>query len=121
MWKVLGTEAPILKADSVLREEVLKGSRRRKGRARFVAMLEKADFNHFFDTQEELHVFFVTLPRETSPDDVRFFGEFLGRVVKSFERPVIELDGVAQPFTVVVTAEEEEDVYRKASESAESR
>jgi len=112
MWRVLGVETSILKAGQVWKERVLLLSKRKKGRDRFLQIMDRADVNHWFDAQEELHVLYVQFPVNTKADDLQFFKNFVVKVMKGISDPVIEFNGIPQRFTVVMTSEEEEDVYQ---------
>jgi len=112
MWKVLGVETSILKAGQVWKERVLLLSKRKKGRDRFLRVMDRADVNHWFDAQEELHVLYVQFPVNTKAEDLQFFKDFVVKVMKGMSDPVIEFNGIPQRFTIVMTSEEEEDVYQ---------
>ncbi|MFP4545800.1 MAG: hypothetical protein ACLFPN_03005 [Methanomassiliicoccales archaeon] len=112
MWKVLGREINLIEAGKTWKEEVIELSRRKKGRPRFLDMLDDAEITYFFDTIEEVHSFEIGLPTKYGPEDVKFFRDFIKKVLGYSEHPVIEYQGKPQRYTVVVTAEREKDVYR---------
>lgn len=116
MWKVLGVETSILKAGQIWKERVLLLSKRKKGRDRFLQIMDRADVNHWFDAQEELHVLYVQFPVDTKAEDLKFFKDFVVKVMKGVPEPVIEFNGIPQRFTIVMTSEEEEDVYKSLKE-----
>jgi hypothetical protein len=117
MWRVLGVETSILKAGQVWKDRVLQLSKRKKGRERFLQILDRADVNHWFDAQEELHVLYVQFPKNIEADDLKLFKDFVVKVMKGVPEPVIEYNGIPQRFTIVMTSEEEEDVYQSTKTS----
>jgi hypothetical protein len=114
MWKVLGVETSILKAGQIWKEKMLQLSKRRKGRERFLQVLDKADVNHWFDAQEELHVLYIQFPEDTDAGDMQFFKDFVVKIIKGIPEAVIEYNGIPQRFTIVMTSEEEENVFQSA-------
>jgi hypothetical protein len=115
MWKVLGVETSILKAGQVWKERMSQLSRRKKGREKFLRVLDKADVNHWFDAQEELHVLYIQFPEDTDAQDMHFFKGFVVKTIKGISDPVIDFDGIPQRFTIVMTAEEEENVFQSVN------
>jgi hypothetical protein len=111
MWKVLGKEAPLVAFGDVWKERLVELSKRRKGKERFLSMLEKASVRYTFDAIREVHAFVVHLPVDFGHADLEFFKEFLLKEVKGSKTPVVDLDGVAQKYTVVITSEPERDEY----------
>lgn len=115
MWKVLGKPINLIQAEETWKSRILELSRRKKGRPRFLKMFEEADVRYWFNTVEEIHVFFIKLPPSYGPEDVEFMKDFITKVIRSSDDPVIEFAGEPLKYTVVITSEEEEDVYRGLS------
>lgn len=82
-------------------------------------MLKSADVNYWFDGAKEVHAFYIKFPESVGPEDLRFFKEFIEKVRSSLKVPVIEVDGIPQEYRIVLTSEEEEDVYRRRSSDKE--
>lgn len=115
MWKVLGIETTVVKSADVWKKRMIELSKRRKNRERFIELLESADVNYWFDAAKEVHAFYIRFQENIGPEDLQFFKEFIEKVHHSLKVPVIEIDGVPQEFRIVLTSEEEEDVYRRKS------
>ncbi|HHD15951.1 MAG TPA: hypothetical protein ENK47_04520 [Euryarchaeota archaeon] len=118
MWKVLGEKINLIQAGEIWKNRILELSRRKKGRPKFVKMLEEADVKYWFNTVDEVHVFFIKLPASYGSEEVKFMKDFIMKVIRSSADPVIEFAGEPLRYTVVITSEEEEDVYRGFSPPA---
>jgi len=110
-WKVLGTPTPLVKAGRVFRDRLVELSRRKKGRTRFMELMERGEVNYWFDGSRNVHAFYIEFQPSVGPDDIAFLKEFILKVIGSSADPVVELNGEAQRFSVVLTSEEEEDPY----------
>jgi hypothetical protein len=113
MWKVLGVETTVVRSGDVWKKRMIELSKRRKNKERFIELLESADVNYWFDAAKEVHAFYIKFPESIGPDDLQFFKEFIEKIRSSLKVPVIEVDGIPQEYRIVLTSEEEEDVYRR--------
>lgn len=113
MWKVFGVPENIIESGEVWGKQIIELSRRKKGRPRFLKMMEAAEVSYWFDAIEEIHVFYVDLPEKFGSDDVEFMKNFIIKIIKGSEEPVISLLDDPQKYTVVITSEGEKDVYRR--------
>jgi hypothetical protein len=112
MWKVFGVPENIIESGRVWKQQIIELSRRKKGRPRFMEMVEDTEVSHWFDGIEEIHVFYVELPERYGPEDVDFLKDFIIKIIKSSNDPVISLFDEPQKYTVIITSEREKDVYR---------
>ncbi|MDH7509094.1 MAG: hypothetical protein QHH00_06820 [Methanomassiliicoccales archaeon] len=111
MWKVLGVETTVVKSADVWKKRMIELSKRRKNREKFVELLESAEVNYWFDAAKEVHAFYIKFPENIGPGDLKFFKEFVEKIRSSLKVPIIEVDGIPQEYRIVLTSEEEEDVY----------
>ncbi len=111
MWKVFGEEGVMVQFGPLWKERMIELSKRRKDRARFLELLEKADITHYLDIHQRLHVFRMDLPATCTKDDVEFLKSFVQRVIKSTEYPMVDLDDEEQRAALVISAEEAEDEH----------
>ena len=112
MWKVFGVPENIIESGEVWEKQIIELSRRKKGRPRFLEIMDEAEVSHWFDPIEEIHVFHVQLPKKYGPDDVDFIKSFIIKIIKGTKEPVISLFDEPQKYTVVITSEREKDVYK---------
>ncbi len=112
MWKILGEEAVIPTAPDVWRKRVVELSKRKKDREKFVSLLDKGEMRVVLDGVRETWMFIVNLPDKTRRSDLEFVATWLSGLSKSAKAPLLELDGVAQPVSIVVTSEEYTDDYK---------
>lgn len=112
MWKVFGVPENIIESGEVWKKQIIELSRRKKGRPRFLEMMEAAEISYWFNGIEEIHVFYVDLPYKYGPDDIEFMKNFVIKIIKGIDEPVISLFDEPQRYTVVITSESEKDVYR---------
>jgi len=117
MWKVLGVETILINADAVWVDRLISLSQRSKDAPRFRALLGQADIRYYFDTIREVHMFRLQLPPEVTLEELEFMKEFIMRLYKAAKVPVVEFDGQAQLSSVVLSSDEEEDVYRMKRDS----
>lgn len=117
MWKVLGVETILINADAVWVDRLMSLSQRRKDAPRFRDLLGRADVRYYFDTIREVHMFRLQLPPEVTLEELEFMKEFIMRLYKAAKVPVVEFDGQAQLSSVVLSSDEEEDVYRMKRDS----
>jgi hypothetical protein len=117
MWKVLGVETILINADAVWVDRLISLSQRRKDAPRFRDLLGQADIRYYFDTIREVHMFRLQLPPEVTLEELEFMKEFIMRLYKAAKVPVVEFDGQAQLSSVVLSSDEEEDVYRMKRDS----
>jgi hypothetical protein len=117
MWKVLGVETILINADAVWVDRLMSLSQRRKDAPRFRDLLGQADIRYYFDTIREVHMFRLQLPPEVTLEELEFMKEFIMRLYKAAKVPVVEFDGQAQLSSVVLSSDEEEDVYRMKRDS----
>jgi len=117
MWKVLGVETILINADAVWVDRLISLSQRRKDAPRFRDLLGRADVRYYFDTIREVHMFRLQLPPEVTLEELEFMKEFIMRLYKAAKVPVVEFDGQAQLSSVVLSSDEEEDVYRMKRDS----
>ncbi|MBM4237198.1 MAG: hypothetical protein FJ151_01785 [Euryarchaeota archaeon] len=110
MWKVLGVDTALVKAGDLWKERMVALSAGRKGRREFLSMLEKADISYWFDAVKEVHAFYVKFPDEVTSEELRRFEKSVTGILSRVSFPVVELEGVAQRYAVVMTAEEEENL-----------
>ncbi len=112
MWKVLGVETALVKAGDVWKKRMAALSSGRKGKREFLSMLEKAEVTYWFDAVKEIHAFYVKFPDEITSEELRRFKKSVTGILSGISFPVVEWEGAAQRFAVVMTAEEEEDLPR---------
>jgi hypothetical protein len=112
MWKIFGITENITESAILWKEQLIERSRRKKGRPRFLEMMEEAKVVYFFDTIQEIHVFEMHLPQKYGVDDLEFMKAVIMRIIKGSEEPVISLFDEPQKYTVIITSEDEEDHYR---------
>jgi hypothetical protein len=113
MWKVFGEPENIIESGEIWKKQIIELSRRKKGRPRFLEMMEVAEVSHWFDPIEEIHVFSVELPEKFGVDDIEFMKNFIIKIIKGSDEPVISLFDDPQKYTVIITSERENDVYRR--------
>ncbi len=111
MWKVLGKEAVIPTMAEVWRERALELTKRKKDKDRFLKLLDKGDMRVVLDGVRETWMFIVNLPEKTKRADLEFVATWLSGLSKSAKSPLLEMDGVAQQASIVVTSEEYADDY----------
>ena len=124
MWKVLGVDTVLVSAGDSWSKRLVELSKRKKDRAKFLRILDKGQVRYVFDTSRETHIFLIELPSECGPDEIRFMGDFIGKLQKAAKQPQIEFEGVPQKSAVIITSEEPEDEYeirkrRRGEERAE--
>ena len=112
MWKVFGVDENVIESGVVWKEQLLELSKKKKGRPRFLEMMGDSKVSYWFDSIQELHVFYIELPESYGTEDLEFMKSFIIKIIKSTDEPVISLFDEPQRFTVVITSEKEEDVYR---------
>jgi len=112
MWKVFGEEAVMVQFGTLWKSRMVELSKRRKGRDRFLELMEKADISHYLDIHQKLHVFRMDLPTDLTVDDVEFLKGFVQRIIKSTEYPMVDLDGQEQRAVLIISAEEPEDEHK---------
>ncbi len=112
MWKVFGEEGVMLQFGSLWTERMKEMSKRRKGRVRFLELLAQAEISHYLDVHREIHVFKMKLPETCTKEDVEFLKEFVQRIIKSVEYPMVALDEEEQSAALVITAEEPMDEHK---------
>ena len=112
MWKVLGIETILLNADVVWVDQLISLSQRRKDAPHFRELLGQANIRYYFDTIREVHMFRLQLPPEVTLEELEFMKEFIQRLYKAAKVPVVEFDGQAQLSSVILSSDEEEDVYK---------
>ncbi|MCG7845204.1 MAG: hypothetical protein MIO90_07230 [Methanomassiliicoccales archaeon] len=115
MWKVFGEEGVMVQFELLWTERMKDLSKRRKNRDRFLKLLDQADISHYLDVHQQLHVFTMKLPSICTADDVEFLKNFIQRIIKSVEYPMVDLDGEEQRAALIITAEEpgdEHEAYR---------
>lgn len=88
-------------------------SKRRKDRDRFLKLLDQAEIRHYLDIHQKLHVFKMDLPSNCTAEDVEFLKNFVQRIVKSVEYPMVDLDGEEQRAALIITAEEPADEHKE--------
>ncbi len=94
-----------------LGEQTLRPVQKKKGSERFRTLMSEADIDYRFDPMAEIHCFFVQLPSRTKIDDLEFLRDFILKLQRTVEVPVIEYDGEPQKFSIVLTAVDEENVH----------
>jgi len=107
----------LINADAVWVDRLISLSQRRKDAPRFRDLLGQADIRYYFDTIREVHMFRLQLPPEVTLEELEFMKEFIMRLYKAAKVPVVEFDGQAQLSSVVLSSDEEEDVYRMKRDS----
>jgi len=112
MWKVFGIPENITESAIIWKEQLIELSRRKKGRPKFLEIMEDVTVEYFFDAIEEVHVFDLHLPESYGLEDLEFLRDFIVKTIKSSDEPVISLFDEPQRYTVVISSEEEEDHYR---------
>jgi hypothetical protein len=112
MWKVFGEEGVMVQFNTLWTERMKELSKRRKDRSRFLTLLDQAETSHYLDVHQRMHVFRMTLPTSCTVDDINFLKNFIQRIIKSVEYPMVDLDGEEQRATVVITADEPEDEHK---------
>jgi len=112
MWKVFGVPENIIESGEFWEKQIIELSSRKKGRPRFLKMMEEAEVSYWFNAIEEIHVFYIELPEKFGSDDVEFMRDFIIKVIKGSNEPVISLLDDPQKYTVIITSETENDVYR---------
>ncbi len=111
MWKVFGVEGTIPAFAEIWKQRMIEFSKRKKDRERFLKMIEESDVRYVLDAIREVHVFMVYLPTTYTREDLMFFKDFVVKVTKAAKTPALEFDGVAQPNSVVITAQEDWNEY----------
>jgi hypothetical protein len=112
MWKVFGVPENIIESGEVWKNQIIELSSRKKGRPRFLEIMEVAEVSYWFDSIKEIHVFYVELPEKFGSDDVEFIKNFIIKIIKGSKEPVISLFDDPQKYTVIITSESEKDVYK---------
>lgn len=112
MWKVLGVESILLNADAVWVDRLMSLSQRRKDAPRFRELLGQADVRYYFDTIREVHMFRLQFPPKVTLEELEFLKEFIQKLYKAAKVPVVEFDGQAQLSSVILSSDEDEDVYK---------
>lgn len=113
MWKVLGKEALPVTIGDTWQERVLELSKRKKGADKFRALVGQAELRYFHDTIKDIHTFMLQFDPRTELEDLQFAHDLILKAHASAKVPVVEYDGEAQRFTVILTAEEGEDDHKK--------
>ena len=111
MWKILGEEAVIPTAPDVWRKRVVELSKKKKGREKFIALIGEGEMRVVLDGPRETWMFIINLPSKTKRADLEFLASYLQMLDKVAKKPLMELDGVAQKVSIVVTTEEYGDDY----------
>lgn len=111
MWKVFGVEGTIPAFAEIWKQRMTELSKRKKDRERFLKMIEESEVRYVLDAIREVHIFMVYLPVKYCREELIFFKEFVMKTTKSVKMPALELDGVAQTYGVVITAQENENDY----------
>ncbi len=112
MWKVMGTDTVLIKAGDVWAGKLLELSARKRDAQRFRDLMARAEVNYWFDAIREIHTFYLKFPKSTKAEDLEFLRDFMLKVQKGAKVPVIEYDGEPQKYTIVLTADEEEDAHK---------
>ena len=112
MWKVFGVETNIVAVGNVWADQIIELSKRKKGRPRFMEMMENAEISYAFEGAEAVHVFTVRLPGRYLGEDIDYMKAFLLKVIRSSSEPTISLLDEPQKFSVVITSDMPKDVYR---------
>lgn len=113
MWKVLGVETAVVKAGDVWANRMIELSARKKDADKFRELFSKADLRYYFDTIREVHMFYLQFPRKVKVEDLEFVRDFILKLEKAAKAPVIEYDGEAQKYSVVLSSDTETDLYEK--------
>jgi hypothetical protein len=113
MWKVLGEETIMINADAVWAKRLLELSRRRKDAGKFKELLSMAEIRYYFDTIREVHMFYLQFPENVSMEALEFMKEFVLKLHKAANTPVVEYDGEAQLASVVFSADQPVDDHKK--------
>ncbi len=111
MWKVLGKSALTVTVGTTWQERVTELSKGEKDADRFMALMEEADLRYFYDTIKDIHTFLLRFDPHTDIEDLEFVHDFILKVHAASKEPVVEFGGEPQQFTVVITAEEDSDIY----------
>jgi hypothetical protein len=118
-WKVLGRKTAAVGIGVAFNEEIRARSARRKERERFLKLLDKGEDSYFFDTWKEIHVFMYRFPSDVTKEDLDFVQGKITAILDASKDPVIDLEGKAQVYTVVLTAAEDTDLYKYRRENRE--
>lgn len=113
MWKVLGVETAVIKAGDVWADRLIELSARKKDSEKFREMFSKADLRYCFDAIREVHMFYLQFPRKVKIEDLEFVRDFILKLEKAAKVPVIEYDGEAQKYSVVLSSDVETDLYEQ--------
>lgn len=113
MWHVLGKSAVLVQFPYVWKERMIELSARRKGRARFLELMEIAKINHSLNTQDNIHVFIIEFPEDIPKEDIDLFTDMIRRVRKGVKPTMVAFEGEPQLVAFIVTSEDEPDVIGK--------
>lgn len=110
-WKVLGRKTAAIGIGVAFNEEIRARTARRKQKERFLKMLDRSEDSYFFDTWKEIHVFMYRFPSDVTKEDLAFVQDMIKKIIASSKDVVVDLDGKAQVYTVVLTAADDTDLY----------
>ncbi len=113
MWKVLGVETIMIKADEVWVDRLTNLSKRKRDSPRFRELLGKADLRYFYDTVRNVHVFFLKFPPTVTMEELEFLRDYIVKLHAAANVPVVEFDGVPQRASGAMTSEEDVDDHKK--------
>ncbi len=111
MWKVLGKEAVPVTVGYVWKERLEELSKRRKNSPRFRKLLEQADLRYYHDAIRDIHTFVLKFDPSTDMDELEFLKDYILKLHDLSDDPVVTFKDEPQRYTVIFTAEEEEDHY----------
>jgi hypothetical protein len=118
MWSVLGVETNLVKFPQIFKERVIELSARRKGRPRFLKLIEMAEIKHGFNTQDNIHVFMIDLPEHVEAEDIELIAGMIKKIRKAVKEPLVAFEGEPQLVSFVISAEEEPDVIGKRKQDS---
>ncbi len=112
MWTVLGKRTSPVTNGHTWQEQLVDLSKRKRERSRFLALIDRADIDYWFDAIKEIHVLFIQMPPATKREDLEFLAAFITKVHKSVRLPVIALNDVPQNFSIALTSEKPQNDYQ---------
>lgn len=119
-WKILGRKTAAVGIGMAFNEEIRARSAKREDKERFLKLLDAAEDSYFFDTWKEIHVFMYKFPFDVTKEDLAFAQDMIEKIIDSSTDIVVDLDGKAQVYTVVLTAAEDTDLYKYRRENRET-